>query len=289
MKRTGVILCLTALIVAMTASLSFGAQPLKIVEHYPGDEQKNTSIENMGVKLTFNNDVGDKDSRKANRKCFTITDDKGQEIPIRVFFDPDDSKKVMVLADTIKIAENKDLKIKDNTKYTLTISGELKDNDGNTLGQDEVISFTTLNQSRNNSIYMVMMVIMFGGMFFFSSRQAKKQMAKDNENRAKEEPFNPYKEAKKTGKSVQEVVAAHEKEVAKKAAKDAKKHRRDEEDDEEYEEEDNGNYKVKGPHTVREGGSAYITGRKALAEARAAEEERLAKRRAANAKKKKKK
>lgn len=289
MKRTGVIFCLTALIVMMTASLSFGAQPLQVVEKYPDDGQKNTSIENMGVKLTFNHELGDKASRKANRKCFAITDDKGHKVPIRVFFDPDDGKKVMVLADTVKIAEHKELKIKDNTKYTLTISEKLKDDGGNTMAEDEVISFTTLNQSRNSSIYMVMMLIMFGGMFFFTSRQAKRQMAKENEARGKEEPFNPYKEAKKTGKSVQEVIAAHEKEMAKKAAKDARKHRHDE-DEEEYEyEEDNGNYKVKRPHTVAEGGSAYITGRKALAEARAAEQERLAKRRAANAKKKKKK
>ena len=107
----------------------------------------------------------------------------------------------------------------------------------------------------------------------------------------KEEPFNPYKEAKKTGKSVAEVIAAHEKEMAKKAAKDAKKAaRHQEEDDDEYEEiEDNGNYKVKGPRPISASGSTYITGRKAEAETRAAEEERLAKRRAANGKKKKKK
>ena len=42
-----------------------------------------------------------------------------------------------------------------------------------------------------------------GGMFIFSSRQMKKQAAKQQEEgKIKEEPFNPYKEAKKTGKSV---------------------------------------------------------------------------------------
>lgn len=288
MKRLGTILCLAALIVTMTASVCFGAQPLKIVECYPEDGQNNTSIENMGVKLTFNNDLGNKASKKANKNSFSITDDKGHKIPIRVFYDPDDSKKVMVLADSVEIAENKDLRIKDNTEYTLTIAGSLRDNEGNTLGEDETITFKTLNQSRNNSIYMIMMVIMFGGMFFFSSRQAKKHMEKENSGKEKDEPFNPYKEAKRTGKSVQEVIAAHEKEMAKKAAKDAKKHRHDE-IEEEYEEVESGNYKVKRAHRISEGGSAYITGRKALAEARAAEEERLAKRRAANAKKKKKK
>ena len=59
----------------------------------------------------------------------------------------------------------------------------------------------------------------------------------------------------------------------------------DEDDYEEYEEEDNGNFKVKGPRPISEAGGRYITGRKALAEAQAAEEERLAKRRAKNKKK----
>lgn len=290
MKKIGSILCLTALIVTMTASVCFGAESLEIVDKYPNDGQKNTTIENMCVKLTMSNDMGNKASRKANADCFSLTDDKGKKVPIRVFYDPDDSKKMMVLADTVKIAENK-LRIKDNTEYTLHVSGNLTDNDGNTLGSDETISFTTLNQARNTQVYMVMMFIMFGGMFFFSSRQMKKQTEKQKAESGKEEPFNPYKEAKKSGKSVEEVIAAHEKEMEKKAAKAARKavhNKDDDDDDDDYEDEDNGNYKVKGPRPISAGGSTYITGRKALAEARKAEEERLAKRRA-NAKKKKKK
>ena len=79
--------------------------------------------------------------------------------------------------------------------------------------------------------------------------------------------------------------------MAKKAAKEAKKASRknNDDDDDDYEDEDNGNYKVKGPKPVSAGGSSFITGRKAIAEAKRAEEERLEKRRAANAKNKKKK
>ena len=161
--------------------------------------------------------------------------------------------------------------------------------DGSTLGTDGEITFKTLNQSRNNMVYMVMMFLMFGGMFFFTSRQMKKHMAEENEGRAKEEPFNPYKEAKKTGKSVSEVIAEHEKEVAKKAAKEARHAKNHaEEKVEEIVEETNGNYRVKGPRPISAGGSSYITGRKAIAEAKKAEEERLARRRAAAKKKKKK-
>ena len=102
-------------------------------------------------------------------------------------------------------------------------------------------------------------------------------------------PFNPYKEAKRTGKPVTQIIAEHEKAMEKKKAKEAKRAAREKvEDDEDIEEEpDNGNYKVKRPRPIADGGSSYITGRKAEAEARKAEEERLAKRRAANKKKKK--
>lgn len=291
MKRIGAIVCLAALIVTMTVSVCFGAQSLEVVKNYPEDGQTNTTKDNMCVKLWFNNDMDGKNMGKINKNCFAITDPKGKKIPIKVYYNnPKNKKQIMVLADTAKINTTTD--IKDNTKYVLTISGKLQDKDGNTLGEDKTISFTTLNQGQSTKVYMIMMVVMFGGMFFFTTRQMKKQTAKEQEEgRVKEEPFNPYKEAKRTGKSVEEVMAAHEKEVAKKAAKDARKaSRQKDDDDDDYEEEnDNGNFKVKGPKPISAGGSSYITGRKAIAEAKRAEEERLEKRRAANAKKKKKK
>jgi hypothetical protein len=287
MKRIGAILCLAALVVTMSMSVCFGAESLKVVDSYPEDGQKSTSIENMGVKLTFSNEMGNDESSAINENCFSITAADGTEIPIKVFYNPDDSKEVMVLADTVAIAADSDLKIADNTRYTLHISGDVTDNEGNTLGTDQNISFTTLNQSQNTKVYMLMMVIMFGGMFFFSSRQMKRQAAKQQVEE-KEAPFNPYKEAKKTGKSVEEVIAAHEKEVAKREAKRAKKAAKEADDAYDDEDEDNGNYKVKAPRPISAGGSSYITGRKALAEERrAAEEERLARKKAANTKKKK--
>ena len=284
MKRLGSIICLIALLVTMTAGSCFAAQTLTIEDTYPTDGQKNTTKENLCVKLTFSEGVGAKDIREANRKCFKITDPDGKEIPIKVFFDPDDSKKVMVLADTTK-----ELDIKDNTEYTLTVDPAFQDSNGDTLTDGADISFTTMDQGKSTTVYMIMMVIMFGAMFAFSTIQAKKHAAKAIEEKAKEMPFNPYKEAKRTGKPVTQIIAEHEKAMEKKKAKEAKRAAREKvEDDEDIEEEpDNGNYKVKRPRPIADGGSSYITGRKAEAEARKAEEERLAKRRAANKKKKK--
>ena len=293
MKRISFVACLTAFMIMLASSAVFADSTLKITEAYPHDGQKNTTVENMSVKLTFNNPVDAKENHKANLKCISIKDNKGKKLPTKVYYNPEDSKQVLVLVDmTDKKIKEKKIKIKDNAKYTLTVTDDFTDNAGNTLAETEKISFTTLNQAWNTKVYMIMMLLMFGGMFFFSSRQAKKHMA-ENQQTTKEEPFNPYKEAKKTGKPLAEVIAQHEKEEAKKAAKEAKKaaHAHKEEDDyeEDYEEELlPGHFKVKAAKPIAAAGGKYLTGRKAKAEARKAEEERLAKRRAAAKKKKKK-
>ncbi len=68
MKRIGAIVCLAALTIMMTASVCFGAQSqkLEIVDMYPEDGQKNTSIENMSVKLHFNNEMGNEEIGRAH-------------------------------------------------------------------------------------------------------------------------------------------------------------------------------------------------------------------------------
>ena len=63
---------------------------------------------------------------------------------------------------------------------------------------------------------------------------------------------------------------------------------KNEDEDEDDEEEDDGNYHVKGPRPISAAGAKYKTGRKALAEAKKAEEEARAARKKAQGKSKKK-
>lgn len=291
MKRTSIRICLAALLIMIvTACAAFAdGSGLELVETYPKDQQKNTSVENLSVKLTFNNPVTGKANQEANDKCFSLTDAEGKSLPIKVYYNPKDDKQVLVLFDT-----DSGTVIASNSEYTFKISGNFTDDQGNTLGADKTLTFTTLNQKLNTSIYMIMMVVMMGGMFFFSSRQARKQQQENatasGGAAAKDAPFNPYKEAKRTGKSVSEIMAEHNKEVAKQAAKEARKNAKKVEEEEEEEELTfPGRHRVHGPRPIAAAGARYITGRKAIAEAKKAEEERLAKRRAANQKKKKKK
>ena len=248
----------------------------EIVKSNPADGSNNAAVENLCVKITFSTPVDSEENREANEKCFKLIGPDGSTLPIKVYYNPKQSEQLLVLYDATTGGQ---ITSRVNETYKLEISKDLMDNDGNVLGKDTTITFESLNQSRNTRVYFVMMLLMMAAMAFMTQRQLKKSQAEEGaDTPKKDEPFNPYKEAKRTGKSVAEVMAEHEKEVAKQEAKAAKKAAA--EVVEEEEEEDNGNYKVKGPRPISDGGSTYITGRKALAEERKAEEERLAKRRA---------
>ncbi|MCI5698719.1 MAG: hypothetical protein MR269_06935 [Clostridiales bacterium] len=287
MRKFGLSVCLLLAMVFAGTVMSYAADDtLEIVNTYPVDGQQNTTIENMSVKLDFNQDVGSKDNRKSNNKAFTIKDEKGRKVPIRVMYNPKDVKQVMVIADN---HDGKN-KTEDDTLYTLHISKNFVSDNGTKLGRDTNITFKTMNQKRNTMVYMVMMVVMFGGMFFFTSRSARK--AQEVEDIDKEVKVNPYKEAKRTGKSVEEIVAKQEKERAKRAEKAEKARAKREAEEAElaalYEDDDDlpyGHFRVKRPRPIREAGGKTISGRKAEAEARRAQEEKWAR----QAKKRKKK
>ncbi|MBK5253095.1 MAG: Ig-like domain-containing protein [Peptostreptococcaceae bacterium] len=241
MKRIGLIFSLTVLLVAMSSMFVF-ASGLKLDSTYPTDGQNNTSIENLGVKLYFNNEVADEETILANKECFAIKDKDGKEIPIRILTSPEQEGIVMVLADY-----SGDESAAENSTYTLYISGEFMDNSGSVLGKDQEISFTTLNQSRNMMINMGMMGVMFAAIFFVSQKAMKKNK-NDEKDQERYVPVNPYKESKRTGKSVEEIMEEESKRKAKhdaKVAKKAAKHKTEDSDEEDEEELSVNTYKVK--------------------------------------------
>lgn len=264
MKRLGAILSIVALMVALSTSLCFGSS-LTIESSYPKDGSTGASIENLGVKLYFSEDLSESEVGKANKECFQLYDEEGKKLPTRVLYHEGEKGVVLVLLDT---SSNKQLRAKSNSEYTLKISGDLVSDKGNTLGKDETITFKTLNQSANSMISIAMMVVMFGGMMVVSTRAAKKTV---EEAKKKEEVVNPYKEAKKTGKSVEEIVEKDQKKKAKQAEKAAKKAAKEEENLYYYEEEDINKYRVSERRSAYAAGSKYAAARKAEAEKARAE------------------
>ena len=260
MKRIGRILSLTVILTVLATMFCFAAPAgdgtLVLNDTYPKDGATGTAVENMGVKLYFDATFTQEKLKNANENAVTLLDEQGKKLPTQVLYSVQEPGVVLVLFDNTK--QTDDIKINQNEEYTFKISKDFRDDNGNTLGKEETISFKTLNQSANMAINMMIM----------TARNAKKKGEQQNQ---KEEKVNPYKEAKKTGKSVEEIVEKDQKEKAKRAAKAAKKAAAEEDDDDYY---DDGNYHVKGPRPIAAAGGRYITGRKAIAEEKKAEEER---------------
>ncbi len=274
MKKLGKILSLVVILVMMTATFAFadaaaGAGKLVLDSTYPKDGATGTAIENMGIKLYFNDatftqsKLGD-----TNDNNVTLTDEEGNKLPTMVLYSTQESGVVLVLFDS---NADEDVTIQQNSNYTITVSGDFVDDNGNTLGKAQSVTFKTVNQNLNMLINTGMMFGMFGIIMVVSAKGAQKQASQNAQQ--KEGKVNPYKEAKKTGKSVEEIVEKDQREKAKRAEKAARKAAAQaEEDEDEY--YDDGNYHVKGPRPISAAGGKYITGRKAIAEAKKAEEEK---------------
>ncbi|WP_312094207.1 hypothetical protein [Aminipila sp.] len=259
-KRIGAISVLILLMVMMTTSLCF-AGTLELEDSYPRNEGKGMQVENSGVKLYFNQNMINKDNEAFNLKCFKLLDEKGKALPIRVLYSPKEKGLVLVLVD-------KQTLLSDST-YKLVVSKELEAASGDTLGEDIMIKFHTVDTSSAVKANMVMMGVMMVGVIWFSSRSAKKQEEKAKEEVGAEEKVNPYKLAKETGKSVEEIVAKDLKEKEKQRKKREKLLAKENKDVDYDEDEDisvNDNKRVRAPRPISAGGSTYITGRKAAAE-----------------------
>lgn len=224
MKRSTLIALLAAVMVMASSAFSFAAGGLELVSSYPEDGQTNTSMENLGVKLTFSNPINSEEAKKIDASKFSIVDADGQKVPIQVLFSEKDDGLVLVVADV-----DQGFVAKNNSEYKLTIQAGLVDNEGNELAQDEVVTFSTYNQRVNNAVNMGMMFVMFGGIMFLTMRQNRQ---KEEDEKEKEEPkkaaFNPYKEAQRTGKTVEEVKAEQAKREEKEAKKKARKKKKEE-------------------------------------------------------------
>jgi hypothetical protein len=222
MKKGTLIAVLTAVMIMMSAAVSFAEGGLELVSSYPENGQKNTSMENLGVKLTFSNPINSDEAKKIDKDLFKIYDEDGKEVPIMVLFSDKNDGLVLVVADT-----NGGFQAKNNSDYKLVIDAGVTDNEGNTLGKETTITFKTYNQKVNNMVNMGMMFVMFGGIMVLTVRQNNKK-EEEEEIKTKEENkevFNPYKEARKTGKTVEEVQAEQAKKEEKLAKKKARRNK----------------------------------------------------------------
>lgn len=263
MKRAGVIISLTIIMILMSFSFCF-ASGLELLDSYPKDGSNDARPENFLVKLYFNEVMSSDKVQQENKNMFKFTDAKGKELPTKVLYDAKKPKEIWVLVEQTLVS---------NASYKLHVSGDLTDADGSTLGKDITLDLKTRNTATDNNVNMALMGVMMVGMIFYTSISAKRQVKKHEEEEAlkTDAKVNPYKVAKETGKSVEDVVAKTNKEREKAKAKAQKKgnynvQRPGTAKDSEDEDTDNDTKRVTGPRPIAAAGSTYKTGRKAKAE-----------------------
>lgn len=252
-KRIGAILALAMILVFAMTVTAFGAKSsLEIINTSPKDGDTGMAIDNMGVKVFFSEEIYSTDNAPANIGKCKLTDEKGKKVPTQVVFSEEDPTVMLVLADP----NNSKTNIKGSTEYTLTIDEGFVAASGNELGKPYTVSFTTLNPRNAMFISMGMMVAMIGGMLFFGMRDQKKKAEDSKKKKTGYEAVNPYKEAKRTGKSVEEIVEQEQKKKEKFEAKEAKKSSREKDEDEEDERPED-TLRVPRPRPISEAGSTY--------------------------------
>ena len=231
MKRVSALVCVIMMAVTMLAPAAFAAgnnetapaagaedkSGFSIVESSPEDGATGVAVDNLSIKIKFSKDVRptSKTVKKENEKQFKLADSEGNVIPIEVYYSDEEKGLILVAANNFD-TKDKEKRTKSDEKYTLTVSRNFQAADGTKLGMAQTISLKTLNQGRSTAIYMVLMVLMMVGMVFFVVRGTKKEEKKEQEKREFKEGVNPYKEAKKSGKSVEEIVAKQSKKKQKK-------------------------------------------------------------------------
>jgi hypothetical protein len=196
MKRAGVILSLSILMFLMSFSVCFAAG-LQLLDSYPRNGSDDSTLENVVVKLYFNEDVSAEEVQAANKGAFKFTDEEGNELPLRILY-PKNKDEIWVLVNQ---------RLESDSQYKLEISSDLRVPNGDTLGEDQTVEFKTRNTSTDTTVNMALMGIMMVGMIIFTSISTKRALKKEEAKKTEEQKINPYKVAKETGKPVEAIVA----------------------------------------------------------------------------------
>ncbi len=253
MKKTGRIVCLVMVMLMMASTLCFATEGgLKIEQQYPEDGATGTTIDNAGVKIWFNQDVKPKNDkiRKANAESVKLVNEEGKELPTRVIYSPDEEGVMMVLVDSKKQLDG-------DMEYTMTIDETFQATSGDLLLGGDKVTFKTLNQKRTMTVNMLLMFVMMAGMMIFATKSTQHDKKKEKAASGKHDTVNPYKEAKRTGKSVQEIVAQDQKNKEKEAAAKAKRDAKRAKEKEEERREELNIHKVAGPRPISAAGGKY--------------------------------
>jgi hypothetical protein len=187
---------------------------LKITEISPKEDRngeiKNVPIENVGIKLHFDGNVTDASVWPGNASSFSLADSQGNKVPLTVVPGDKENNYILVVASPEAASKGMPGQLAQKTDYTLTIGAGLSSLQGGTLGEDEKITFTTMDMTANSRISMILMVVMMVGLIVFMFLTNWRKMKAEAEAAALLKA-NPYRIAKDRGISVDDAKVLIEK------------------------------------------------------------------------------
>lgn len=140
-----VIVALMLLGALSAATLSFaegGNNPLTIESSTPADGDLDVS-KDAEIVIVFSKNIVNMAVKENNANCFTMNDNEGNDIEI----------DIVMADDQIDREKRHDVQIipvgglEEGKQYTINISKDMSAKNGNTLGEDKIITFSTVGYS----------------------------------------------------------------------------------------------------------------------------------------------
>ncbi len=202
MRSIGRIVSLVAIIGLIAINISY-AGSLTLEDSFPTEGKSNLNPQNVAVKLIFSEKISNPATAVKNKNSFAIEDEEGKAVNFEPLYNEDKYPNEVWLQINDALEQN--------TKYKVTVFSGMVSDGGNVLEEDLELNFATRNTEADSKGYMMLMLVMVGGMMVFTVVDARRKVKKETAQKKTDDKVNPYKEAKKTGKSVEDIVAKTEK------------------------------------------------------------------------------
>lgn len=132
------LLIIIIILLLFTAGLFAGNKPVSLKTSVPANEEMNVAID-TAIVLGFSSNVVNMSVAENNAECFKLQDFFERAVEIDVYLPDDQMEPENKRTITITPVEP----LYPNMKYILTISAGLLAKNGNSLGEDQIISFIT--------------------------------------------------------------------------------------------------------------------------------------------------
>ncbi len=168
MKKTIVLTIILTMLLTFTAYASgdSGDKPLNIDISIPEDGASEIPVDKE-IQLDFSNNVANEKVREINMENIKLIDGSGNEVEVNI--EIADDQLYPDLKRTIKLIPVENLK--EGTTYQVVIGPEVQAKNGNAIGEEITLSFTTVGGSTNTILYAGLGLILIAFVVYFIKRK----------------------------------------------------------------------------------------------------------------------